>query len=122
MIGLLKERASFVQDLWDLSQYFFVAPTTYDQKAKAKWTDDTKQILHQFASWLALATWQTSVQLETDTKHWLSAQNIGLGKLMPALRLSLVGALQGPHLFDILFLLGKDEVINRIQFAIQKAM
>ncbi len=118
IITLLKERASFVQDLWDLSQYFFVAPTTYDEQAKAKWTEETKQVLQQFANWLAQSTWQSSEQLETDTKQWLTDQNIGLGKLMPALRLSVVGALQGPHLFDILFLLGREAVIKRVLQAI----
>jgi glutamyl-tRNA synthetase len=118
IIGLLKERAYFVQDLWELSQYFFMTPTTYDEKAKAKWTEETKQILQQFHDWLQTAVFTSVEQLEHDTKQWLTDQNIGLGKLMPALRLSLVGALQGPHLFDIAFLLGKPQVLQRIQQAI----
>ena len=117
MIGLLKERAHFVQDLWELSHYFFVAPTAYDEKAKAKWTEETKQILQHYHDWLQTAAFTSVEQLEHDTKQWLTDQNIGLGKLMPALRLSLVGALQGPHLFDIAFLLGKPQVLQRIQQA-----
>jgi glutamyl-tRNA synthetase len=59
-----------------------------------------------------------SVTIENTLKSWMTEQEIGMGKIMQPLRLSLVGALKGPHLFDIIELLGKEEVQKRIQKAI----
>jgi glutamyl-tRNA synthetase len=60
----------------------------------------------------------TSVNIETLLKEWMTTNEIGMGKVMQPLRLSLVGALKGPHLFDIVEVIGKDETIKRIQKAI----
>jgi glutamyl-tRNA synthetase len=60
----------------------------------------------------------TSVNIETIVKDWMTKNEIGMGKVMQAFRLSLVGALKGPHLFDIVELIGKDETIKRLEKAI----
>jgi len=60
----------------------------------------------------------TSVNIETIVKDWMTKNEIGMGKVMQPFRLSLVGALKGPHLFDIVELIGKEETISRIQKAI----
>jgi glutamyl-tRNA synthetase len=60
----------------------------------------------------------TSVNIETIVKDWMTKNEIGMGKVMQPFRLSLVGALKGPHLFDIVEVIGKDETIRRIQKAI----
>ena len=61
----------------------------------------------------------TSLSIENTVKEWMTAQEIGMGKIMQPFRLSLVGALKGPHLFDIAELIGKEETIARLQKAIQ---
>ena len=61
----------------------------------------------------------TSVTIETILKDWMSSNEIGMGKVMQPLRLSVVGALKGPHLFDIIEMIGKEETIQRIKKAIQ---
>jgi glutamyl-tRNA synthetase len=61
----------------------------------------------------------TSVNIETLLKEWMTTNEIGMGKVMQPLRLSLVGALKGPHLFDIIEMIGKAETIKRIGKAIQ---
>jgi glutamyl-tRNA synthetase len=60
----------------------------------------------------------TSVNIETIVKDWMTENEIGMGKVMQPFRLSLVGTLKGPHLFDIVELIGKEETIKRIQKAI----
>ena len=61
----------------------------------------------------------TAVTIETILKDWMTANEIGMGKVMQPLRLSVVGALKGPHLFDIIEMIGKDETIQRIKKAIE---
>ena len=60
----------------------------------------------------------TSVNIETILKNWMTENEIGMGKVMQPLRLSLVGALKGPHLFDIIEMIGKEETSKRIEKAI----
>jgi glutamyl-tRNA synthetase len=60
----------------------------------------------------------TSLNIETIVKDWMTENEIGMGKVMQPFRLSLVGALKGPHLFDIVELIGKEETIKRLQKAI----
>jgi glutamyl-tRNA synthetase len=59
-----------------------------------------------------------SLNIETVVKDWMTENEIGMGKVMQPLRLSLVGALKGPHLFDIVELIGKEETIKRLEKAI----
>ena len=59
-----------------------------------------------------------SLNIETIVKEWMTTNEIGMGKVMQPFRLSLVGALKGPHLFDIVELIGKEETISRLQKAI----
>jgi glutamyl-tRNA synthetase len=60
-----------------------------------------------------------SENIETEIKDWMSKNEIGMGKIMQPFRLSLVGALKGPHLFDIVEIIGKEETIKRIHKAIE---
>ena len=60
----------------------------------------------------------TSNTIETIVKEWMTRNEIGMGKIMQPFRLSLVGALKGPHLFDIVEIIGKEETIKRIQKAV----
>jgi len=60
----------------------------------------------------------TSLNIETILKDWMTVNEIGMGKVMQPLRLSMVGALKGPHLFDIIELIGKEETIKRLKKAI----
>lgn len=118
VVSLVKERANFVSDFWDLADYFFVAPTTYDEKAGKNWKEDTPHLMQQLISVLENIGDFTSVNIETIVKDWMTKNEIGMGKVMQPFRLSLVGALKGPHLFDIVELIGKDETIKRLEKAI----
>lgn len=119
IVSLVKDRANFVTELYDLSDYFFVAPTTYDEKAAKNWKEETPELMKQLITVLEGISDFTSVIIETVVKDWLTTNEIGMGKVMQPFRLSLVGALKGPHLFDIVEMIGKEESIKRIEKAIQ---
>ena len=101
-----------------MADYFFVAPTTYDEKAAKNWKEDTPHLIQQLISVLENIGDFTSVNIETIVKDWMTKNEIGMGKVMQPFRLSLVGALKGPHLFDIVELIGKEETIKRLEKAI----
>ena len=118
IVASIKERANFVSDFWDLSDFFFVAPTSYDEKASKNWKAETPVLMQELISVLSEITDFTSANIETIVKDWMIKNEIGMGKVMQPFRLSLVGALKGPHLFDIVELIGKEETINRVEKAI----
>ncbi|MBT8255600.1 MAG: glutamate--tRNA ligase [Bacteroidia bacterium] len=116
---LLKERATFVNDLWDQGVFFFQAPTTYDEKAAKKaFKEDTAEILQQVIELMKELTEFTSENISEKIKGWITSKEMGFGKVMMPLRLSLVGSMQGPDVFDIASVLGKEESIGRIQRAV----
>jgi glutamyl-tRNA synthetase len=118
VVSLIKERANFVSEFWDLSDFFFVAPMEYDEKARKNWKPETPALMQELISVLEEITDFTSMNIETIVKDWMTKNEIGMGKVMQPFRLSLVGALKGPHLFDIVEVIGKQETITRIQKAI----
>jgi glutamyl-tRNA synthetase len=118
IVSLIKERAHFVSEFWDLSDFFFVAPSSYDEKASKNWKEETPALMQELISVLENIGDFTSVTIETIVKDWMTKNEIGMGKVMQPFRLSLVGALKGPHLFDIVEVIGKEETIKRIEKAI----
>ena len=118
VVSLIKERANFVTEFWDLADYFFEAPSTYDEKAAKNWKEETPGLMQQVISELEKIEGFTSANIETLLKEWMTTNEIGMGKIMQPLRLSLVGALKGPHLFDIIEMIGKAETVKRIEKAI----
>ena len=119
IVSLVKERANFVSDFWELSSYFFEAPTSYDEKAIKNWKPETPELMQRVADFVNSIQDFTSENIETELKTWMGENEIGMGKVMQPLRLSLVGALKGIHLFDIIEIIGKEKTQNRIQKAIQ---
>ena len=119
VVGLIKERATFVSDLWELGHYFFMAPEHYDEKASKKaFKEGTVEVLQEVVQ-IVTSTKEFTVQnLQAKIKGWITENDIGFGKVMMPLRLSLVGALQGPDVFEIMFLIGKNETISRISKAV----
>jgi glutamyl-tRNA synthetase len=120
VVFLIKERATFVSDFWDLSNFFFEDPTEYDEKASKKnWKEDTADLMKELILELEKIEDFNSQNIENTIKDWITSKEIGFGKVMQPFRLSLVGAMKGPHLFDIAEMLGKPATISRINKAIE---
>ncbi|MAU71144.1 MAG: glutamate--tRNA ligase [Pseudozobellia sp.] len=119
VVSLIKERATFVSDFWNLSDYFFQTPEGYNEKAvKKQWKDDTPKILSDLLSLYQNTDDFSSEAIESTTKDWIASQELSFGKVMPPLRLVIVGDMKGPHLFDIISMIGKEESIKRIKKAL----
>ncbi|REE08493.1 glutamyl-tRNA synthetase [Winogradskyella pacifica] len=119
-VGLIKERATFVSDFWDLSHFFFTAPTSYDEKASKKaLKEDTADIMNSVIERVNATDDFTVENLQTNIKGWITDNEISFGKVMMPLRLALVGALQGPDVFDIMYMIGKTETVKRIETLIK---
>ncbi len=118
IVSLIKKRANFISEFWELSIFFFESPTTYDEKAAKNWKTDTPLLMQKLIAVLQSIEDFTALNIEIIIKEWMNTNKIGMGTIMQPFRLSLVGALKGPHLFDIAALIGKNETITRINNAI----
>lgn len=115
---LIKEKAHFVNEFYDLGSYFFVAPTSYDEKViSKKWNPEAKELFTKLVS-----KFETISSWDTHTLHdAFQAAQTEIGKLdMQLLRVLSTGVAGGAQLFDLLALLGKEEVIARLKSALSK--
>jgi glutamyl-tRNA synthetase len=117
-VKLVKEKVQFVHEFWDHGKYIFEAPTSYDEKViTKKWNDKSRDIFTKVTEgFSSVQTWD--VASITAAFHAVEAQT---GKIdMQLLRVLVSGAAGGPQLFDMLALIGKDEVVNRLKAALSK--
>ena len=121
IVGLVKERVNFIKELWDQSSFFFVAPAAYDEKTVQKrWKADSAAQLSELIPVLEAVHDFSAKPTEDAVLPWIESKGYHLGNLMNAFRLALVGESKGPHIFDITEMLGKEEVIRRIEKAIRE--
>ncbi len=121
IVSLIKERAIFSNDLWELSSFLFIPPTQYDKKAiKKAWKEDTPTLMHELTRILLDVNVFSSENVSSVVKKWITAKEIGFGKIMMPLRIALVGSLQGPDIFEIAAIIGKNDTIKRIESSIKK--
>ena len=120
VVAMMKDRVSFVGELWPLCSFFFTAPTAYDEKTRKKrWKDDSAQAMTELAALLEGLD-DFSVEAQEQAVHeWIEQQGYKLGNIMNAWRLTLVGEGKGPGMFDISAFLGKEETISRMKRAIE---
>ena len=120
VVGLVKERVTFVKELWNQSSFFFVAPEQYDEKVvKKRWKPDSASQLTELTDILRNCEPFDVEGTEETVKAWIESKGYHLGNIMNAVRLALVGESKGPHIFAITEALGKEETINRIQRAVE---
>tara|TARA_Y100001968_G_scaffold312804_1_gene336354 strand:- start:795 stop:2318 length:1524 start_codon:yes stop_codon:yes gene_type:complete len=117
----LKERATFIHDMWEEGKYYFIAPTSYDKKTiQKKWKEDTSSLLEEFKNKIENISEFSSENIEKEFKSYLEEKEIGMGRLLPVFRVSITGIGMGPSLFEIASLLGKDETVHRMETALKK--
>ncbi|WP_314819279.1 glutamate--tRNA ligase [Alloprevotella tannerae] len=120
VVGLMKGRVNFIKELWPLCSFFFVAPTTYDEKTvKKRWKDFSARQMSELAALLeALSDFSMAAQ-EEAVNAWLAENDYKMGDVMNAWRLTLVGEGKGPHMYEISSFLGQAETLKRMRRAIE---
>ena len=119
-VAAMKERATFTKDLWDLCRFFFVAPKEFNEKdVQKRWKENTPTLLNDLLQFLETIDCFDNVEKTEETvKAWCEEKGYGLGNVMNPFRLTLVGEMKGPHMFTITQILGKSEVLRRLQYAL----
>ena len=121
VIGLMKERVVVLNDFVASCPYFFEEPVSYDEAAKSKnWKPETAEHLLKLVIRFKSAESFTSASVEADLRATAEGLQIGAGKLIHPLRLALSGVSQGPSLFHMAEVLGKETVLRRIDLAVEK--
>ena len=116
VVGLVKNRANLINDLWPLMGYFFERPREYSAKAiKKHWGEGSKNLLRALVNDLSGFSFSDAKHIGKDLSRWTAKKGCSHGELMPALRLALVGELKGVGITDILKIIGKEESIYRIK-------
>ena len=117
----LKERSTFTKDMWEEGKYYFESPTSYDEKTiRKKWKEDTPKYISELKDRLSELSDFSSESIEIEFKKYMEENELGMGMLLPAFRVSLTGLGMGPSLFDIASLLGKKETTQRMETALEK--
>ena len=136
VIGLTKERVNFVPELWEQTNFFFVAPTEYDEKSlKKRWKEDSPRHMEELLSVLENVSetdWHkwyettddngntiTRWHLDDVVMPWIAEKEYGVGIVMNAFRICLVGAARGPHIWNITDVLGQEERLKRVHSALK---
>ncbi len=118
IVSLMKERATFVKDIYDNGKFFFEAPQSFDEKAlKKAWNDNTADILKEFVEKLGTSVFESPLVKEA-IHDFAEGKSLAMGKVMMPLRLALVGELKGPDVPDIMEILGYEESKSRILNAV----
>jgi glutamyl-tRNA synthetase len=121
IVSLVKERAGFVSELWRESDFFFVAPDSYDKEVLTKrWNADSPRQMNELREVMAGINPFTPENLEEKVKEWIKASSYNTGAILNLLRLMLVGASRGPHLFDIAGVIGREETLRRLDNGIRR--
>ena len=120
IVGLVKERVNFVSELWQQCDFFFEAPAQYDEKSvKKRWKEDSGQQIGELLQLLEAQEDFSGEALDKVVMAWIDEKQYGVGNVMNAFRICLVGAARGPHIWLITDVLGKQETIARVRKALE---
>lgn len=121
IVSLIKERINFPADLWVQANFFFEAPTEYDEKSlKKRWKPESPQYLTELCDVLnGLDDFSKVEENEKLVLDWVASKEYHLGTMMNSFRITLVGAAKGPHIFNIIDILGKEETLSRVRRALE---
>jgi glutamyl-tRNA synthetase len=120
IINAMIERVSFVREFVENSPYFFESPATFDETViKKRWKDDSEELLKKYIVKLSALNNPKKEDYETALKAVAEEAGCGVGRIIHPVRLATSGVGIGPGVYDLLYILGKDEVIARIKKALE---
>jgi glutamyl-tRNA synthetase len=119
--SLVKDRATFINEIWEQASFFFEKPRAYDQRmVKKKWKETTPLLLGRITGLLERTEPFDAAALGEQIRAFSEKEGAAIGDVMIPLRLALVGEGKGPDLFSIMELLGREESIDRINLALER--
>jgi glutamyl-tRNA synthetase len=120
VVGLMKERASFVPDLLE-DDFLFNAPAEFDETViSKKWNAESPAIVKELAARFESISDFNAENIEVSFKQFLADKSLGMGAVLPLFRVLVTGKGMGPSMFDIAALLGKTETLKRIEEGLKK--
>jgi glutamyl-tRNA synthetase len=120
VVGLVKERCHFVNEVWEQGFFFFQAPASYDEKIVSKrWKEGVPGMMAEIAGFLSTLEVWSAPQIKEPFSQFVTVREWNFGTIMNSLRLCLVGGSFGPDIFEICEIIGKDETISRIEKAVK---
>jgi len=121
VVSLVKERAGFVKDLWRESDFFFIAPEKYDEEVlRKRWSDSSPAMIDGLRQVISGIDPLYHDNCERIVKEWITTSGHNMGTVLNLLRLLLVGASRGPHLFDIVEWIGREETLKRLDNGLKR--
>lgn len=119
IVSIMKERVTFPQEIWEQAKFLFSAPTQFDESVVSKkWNDETIAVITAFKNALAGESSVNAASVKGVLESAAASVNVGVGKIMQALRVAVTGNGSGPDLMVTMEILGKDEVIKRLDHAV----
>ncbi len=119
VLELVKDRCTLLTDFVHHASFFFKAPQTLDvASVKPKWNEDKAMFFDILTEKFTVLEEWNAANIETIFKQTADEKNVKVGELQLPFRIMLVGEKFGPAVFDIAALIGKEETINRIKFAL----
>ena len=117
---LMKERATFVDDMLVEGKYLLEEPTEYDeQTVSKKWKENSAMLMQEWISRLETITEFNASNIETLFKSFLEEKQMGIGAVLPLFRLLVTGAGMGPSMFEIAAFIGKENCLSRMRKGIE---
>jgi glutamyl-tRNA synthetase len=119
--GLMKERATFVEDILTEGAYLLNRPTEFDsQTVSKKWNETSPVLMQEWTTTLSGISSFEATEIESQFKAFLAEKGLGIGAILPLFRLLITGVGMGPSMFEIAAFLGKEEVIARMNSGLEK--
>ena len=117
--SLMKERYNFVEELFQDCMFFFTAPQEYNEKdSKKYWKEDTPALMKELLEILKSIDDYSFANTEKVISEWINEKQLGFGKVMNPFRVAIIGAAKGPHMFDVIEIIGKEETLRRMEKAL----
>jgi glutamyl-tRNA synthetase len=121
VIEVMKERVSFIKEIFEKGFYFFEEPTSYEEAGiKKRWNKESAEILKQYAGKIDLISLPLKDDYENALKETATQLGTGNGSVIHPLRLAVSGVSGGPGIFDILYIIGKEKTLSRLKTIIEK--
>ena len=120
VVQMMKERINLPKELWEQCNFFFAAPTEFDEKSLKKWwKPEAPKYVSELCDFLEAQDDWTGETLEPKVMEWIASKEYKTGAVMNAFRVTLVGAARGPQIFAITDMLGREESLRRARKAVE---